>query len=84
MQPLADGLREDPTRKPEEFAQQFIDAGKGVADIKAALDGARAILLEEFSEDAALVGELRGWLTERGQVRARVVIVAISMSSIWS
>lgn len=73
LQPLADGLREDPTRKPEEFAQQFIDAGKGVADIKAALDGARAILLEEFSEDAALVGELRGWLTERGQVRARVV-----------
>ena len=73
LQPLADGLREDPTRKPEEFAQQFIDAGKGVADIKAALDGARAILLEEFSEDATLVGELRGWLTERGQVRARVV-----------
>ncbi|GMV29800.1 MAG: RNA-binding transcriptional accessory protein [Rhodanobacteraceae bacterium] len=73
LQPLADGLRGDPTRKPEEFAQQFIDAGKGVADIKAALDGARAILLEEFSEDAALVGELRGWLTERGQVRARVV-----------
>lgn len=73
LQPLADGLREDPSRKPEEFAQQFIDAGKGIADIKSALDGARAILLEEFSEDAALVGELRGWLTERGQVRAKVV-----------
>ncbi|HSX62130.1 MAG TPA: Tex family protein [Tahibacter sp.] len=73
LQPLADGLREDPTRKPEEFALPFIDAGKGVADLKAALDGARAILLEEFSEDAALVGELRGWLTERGQVRAKVV-----------
>jgi protein Tex len=73
LQPLADGLREDPSRKPEEFAQQYIDASKGVADIKSALDGARAILLEEFSEDAALVGELRGWLTERGQVRAKVV-----------
>ena len=73
LQPLADGLREDPARKPEEFAQSFIDAGKGVADIKSALDGARAILLEEFSEDAALVGELRSWLTERGQVRAKVV-----------
>ena len=73
LQPLADGLREDPTQKPEEFAQRFIDAEKGVADIKSALDGARAILLEEFSEDAALVGELRGWLTDRGQVRAKVV-----------
>ena len=73
LQPLADGLREDPTQKPEEFAARFIDAEKGVADIKAALDGARAIVLEEFSEDAALVGELRSWLTERGQVRAKVV-----------
>ncbi len=73
LQPLADGLREDPTQKPEELASRFIDAEKGVADIKAALDGARAIVLEEFSEDAALVGELRSWLTERGQVRAKVV-----------
>ncbi|MBL8297463.1 MAG: RNA-binding transcriptional accessory protein [Rhodanobacteraceae bacterium] len=73
LQALADGLREDPARKPEEFALPFIDAGKGVADIKSALDGARAILLEEFSEDAGLVGELRSWLTERGQVRAKVV-----------
>ncbi|TDR41187.1 uncharacterized protein DFR29_11199 [Tahibacter aquaticus] len=73
LQPLADGLRGDPTQKPEEVALGFIDAEKGVADIKAALDGARAILLEEFSEDAALVGELRSWLTERGQVRAKVV-----------
>ena len=73
LQPLADGLRGDPTHKPEEFALGFVDAEKGIADIKSALDGARAILLEEFSEDAALVGELRSWLTERGQVRAKVV-----------
>ena len=73
LQPLADGLRTDPTHKPEELALQFISSEKGVADIKSALDGARAILLEEFSEDAALVGELRQWLTDRGQVRAKVV-----------
>ncbi len=73
LQPLADGLRADPMQKPEELALRFIDAEKGVADIKAALDGARAIVLEEFSEDAALVGELRSWLNERGQVRAKVV-----------
>ncbi|MEO8672501.1 MAG: Tex family protein [Tahibacter sp.] len=73
LQPLADGLRSDPSHKPEEFAQSFVDAEKGVADIKAALEGARSIVLEEFSEDAALVGELRGWLNERGQIRAKVV-----------
>jgi uncharacterized protein len=73
LQPLADGLRADPTQTPEEFAKTFIDKDKGVADVKAALDGARAIVLEEFSEDAALVGELRSWLNERGQVRAKVV-----------
>ncbi|MDC8014034.1 Tex family protein [Tahibacter soli] len=73
LQPLADGLRGDPTLSPEDFAKTFVDGEKGVADVKAALDGARAILLEEFSEDAALVGELRGWLHERGQVRAKVV-----------
>ena len=73
LQPLADGLRGDPAHAPEEFAKAFIDKDKGVADVKAALDGARSILLEDFSEDAALVGELRGWLGERGQVRAKVV-----------
>src|SRR6185503_17918595 len=71
LQPLATGLREDPTRVPEEFAREFIDAEKGIADVKAALDGARSILLEEFSEDAPLVGQLREWLWERGQIHAR-------------
>src|SRR5581483_3131349 len=50
-----------------------VDAAKNVADVKAALDGARAIVLEEFSEDAALVGELREWLWQRGHIRATVV-----------
>ncbi|HJU39656.1 MAG TPA: Tex family protein, partial [Tahibacter sp.] len=73
LQPLADGLRADPAQTPEEFAKAYVDKEKGVADVKAALDGARAIVLEEFSEDAAIVGELRTWLNERGQVRAKVV-----------
>ncbi|UXI68175.1 Tex family protein [Tahibacter amnicola] len=73
LQPLADGLRSDPTQAPEEAAKAFINAEKGINDIKGALDGARSILLEEFSEDAALVGQLREWLTERGQIRAKVV-----------
>ena len=73
LEPLALGLHEDPTQDPETFAAGFVDAEKGVADTKAALDGARAILMESIAEDAALVGELRDWLWEKGQIRAVVV-----------
>ncbi|WP_395120999.1 Tex family protein [Rhodanobacter sp. FW102-FHT14D06] len=73
LEPLATGLREDPTRPPEAFAEAFVDADKGVADVRAALDGARAILMEAIAEDAHLVGELRDWLWSQGQIRAKVV-----------
>ncbi|HEY5805294.1 MAG TPA: Tex family protein [Lysobacter sp.] len=72
LEPLAEGLLADPMLVPEEFAAGFVDAEKGVADIKAALDGARAILMERWGEDAALVGELRSWLHDVGVIRARV------------
>jgi uncharacterized protein len=73
LEPLADGLLADPTRDPETFAAAFVDAEKGVADARAALDGARAILMERWGEDPALVGSLREWLQEVGVIRARVV-----------
>ncbi|MBQ4856043.1 RNA-binding transcriptional accessory protein [Rhodanobacter sp. B2A1Ga4] len=73
LEPLATGLREDPTLTPEAFAESFVDAEKGVADVRAALDGARAILMESIAEDAHLVGELRDWLWAQGQIRAKVV-----------
>ncbi|XQA71440.1 Tex family protein [Xanthomonas sacchari] len=72
LEPLADGLLADPGQVPETFAAGFVDADKGVADVKAALEGARAILMERWGEDAALVGELRTWLGEVGVIRARV------------
>ncbi|MGH8085837.1 MAG: Tex family protein [Lysobacter sp.] len=72
LEPLADGLLADPTQVPEEFAAGFIDADKGVADAKAALEGARAILMERWGEDAALVGELREWLQDVGRIHSRV------------
>lgn len=72
LEPLADGLLADPSQAPEVAAAPFIDADKGVADIKAALEGARAILMERWGEDAALVGELRSWLNDNGVIRARV------------
>jgi uncharacterized protein len=73
LEPLATGLREDPTLIPEAFAESFVDADKGVPDVRAALDGARAILMEAIAEDAHLVGELRDWLWDKGQIRAKVV-----------
>ncbi|GAB2805814.1 Tex family protein [Dyella kyungheensis] len=73
LEPLAIGLREDPSKSPEAFAEAFVDAEKGVADVRAALDGARAILMESIAEDAGLLGELRDWLWDKGQIRAKVV-----------
>jgi len=73
LEPLANSLLEDPTQVPETLAADFVNAEKGVLDVKAALDGARAILLERASESAQLVGELRSWLLENGQIRSKVV-----------
>jgi uncharacterized protein len=73
LEPLADGLLQDPTRLPETFAAGFVDADKNVLDAKAALEGARAILMERWGEDAALLGELRSWLDTNGLIRSNVV-----------
>jgi protein Tex len=73
LEPLADAILADPSIAPEERATAFIDADKGVADVAAALDGARAILIERFGENAALVGELRTWLQAKGVLRAKVM-----------
>jgi len=72
LEPLADGLLGDPTQTPEVVAAAYVDPEKGVADVKAALEGARAILMERWGENAALVGELRDWMGEVGVIRARV------------
>ena len=73
LEPLALGLYEDPSKAPEEFALQFIDVEKGVADIKAALDGAKYILMDKFSENADLLQKLRDYLSSDGKLSARVV-----------
>ncbi|HWU05826.1 MAG TPA: Tex family protein, partial [Streptomyces sp.] len=72
LEPLADGLLGDPSVDPLTAAAAFVDAGKGVADPAAALEGARAILTERFSEDADLTGELRERMWSRGRVVAKV------------
>ncbi len=73
LEPLADTLLEDPTRDPEAEAAAYVDEGKGVADTKAALDGARQILMERFAENAELVGRLRRHVEERGVVQSKLI-----------
>lgn len=70
---LADGLFDDPQRDPDSEAARFVDADKGVADVKAALEGAKYILMERFAEDAALLDKLRGFLKQEAVLTARVV-----------
>ncbi|PCJ29039.1 MAG: RNA-binding transcriptional accessory protein [Moraxellaceae bacterium] len=73
LEPLAETLFQDPSQNPEELATSFIDADKGVADSKAALDGAKYILMEQFSESAELLGKMRNFLTNDGTINAKVV-----------
>ncbi|MCJ2080590.1 Tex family protein [Methylobacterium sp. J-090] len=70
--PLADTLLARPEQVPEAAARAYVDAAKGVADADAALEGARSILMERFSEDPELVGGLRetGW--QRGRMVSTV------------
>lgn len=77
LEPLARSLLADPTLDPQVEAAKYIndkapDEG-GVADIKTALDGARDILAEEFSEDAELLGNLREYLWQHGLLNSKVV-----------
>ncbi|MEO5626848.1 MAG: Tex family protein [Dokdonella sp.] len=73
LEPLALGLRDDSSIAPEQRAAAFVDDAKGVPDIKAALDGARQILMESISENATLVGELRDSVWSKGQIRAKLI-----------
>lgn len=70
---LADGLFNDPNLTPESEAARFVNAEKGVADVKAALEGAKYILMERFAEDAALLDKLRSFLKQEAVLSARVV-----------
>jgi protein Tex len=71
LEPLADRLLAE-SPDPVAAAAAFVDADKDVADEAAALDGARAILVERFAEDADLIGDLRERMWSRGQVAAKV------------
>ncbi|MCW8854131.1 MAG: RNA-binding transcriptional accessory protein [Gammaproteobacteria bacterium] len=73
LEPLADTLFEHHDLDPENEAEKYINKEKSVDDIKTALDGARQILMERFSEDADLLQKLRDVLWGQGIVESRVV-----------
>ncbi|AJJ24282.1 Tex family protein [Yersinia enterocolitica] len=73
LEPLADSLWNDPQQDPEQVALAYVDADKGVADTKAALDGARYILMERFAEDATLLAKVRQYLWKNAHLVAKVV-----------
>ena len=72
LEPLAVLLLTEPGRDPRQEAAAYVNPDQGVADDQAALDGARAILVERFAEDADLIGELRERMWSAGRLVARV------------
>ncbi|EGR0595092.1 RNA-binding transcriptional accessory protein [Vibrio cholerae] len=73
LEPLADTLWTKPNTDPESEAAKYINAEKGVADSKAALDGARAIVMERIAEDANLLEKIRQHLNRNAEIVSRVV-----------
>ncbi len=77
LESLANSLLADPGQTPETTAAAFIDSatGKenGITDIKAALDGAKYILMERFAEDANLINKVRNFLKQEGMLSVRLV-----------
>ncbi|MDR7035569.1 uncharacterized protein J2X36_000304 [Methylobacterium sp. BE186] len=70
--PLAEALLARPDQSPEAAAKPFVDPAKGIADADSALEGARAILIERFSEEPELVGALRETTWQRGRLGSSV------------
>ncbi|WP_445362807.1 Tex family protein [Microbulbifer sp. ANSA003] len=78
LEPLANALINNPSLDPAAEAEQYLntdneDASLHVKDIKAALDGAKFILMERFAEDAELLGKLREFLKRDGQVKSKLL-----------
>ncbi len=73
LEPLAEALLADRSLIPEQVATAYIDAEKGVADVAAALDGARQIVMENLAEDAGLLADLRDRVWQQGILNATVI-----------
>ena len=73
LEPLADALFNDRSLDPEQCAQAYVSADKGVADVKAALEGAKYILMERFAEDATLLQKIRQYLSKNAFIKSQII-----------
>ena len=73
LEPLAEDLLANPTLEPEVEAIKYLNAEHKIDDAKTALDGAKQILMEKFSEDAQLLGRLRDFLKSEASITAKLV-----------
>lgn len=72
LEPLAQLLLAEPQNDPKTVAEPFVNVDNSIADVAAALDGARAILVERFAEDADLIGVLREQMWSNGVMSSTV------------
>ena len=73
LEPLADTLWNNPQTDPEQEAAKFFNSEHNILDTKAALDGARAIIMERIAEDANLLETLRQYLTRNAELVSKVI-----------
>jgi uncharacterized protein len=73
LEPLADALFNEPNLTPEQEAEKYLNAEHSIGDTKAALDGAKYILMERFAENADLLAALRRFLKQEATLSVRVV-----------
>ena len=73
LEPLADALFDNPDLNPEAEAEKYLNAEHSIGDTKAALDGAKYILMERFAENADLLAALRRFLKQEATLSVRVV-----------
>jgi uncharacterized protein len=73
LEPLADALFANANLDPEQEALAFVNADKGIEDTKAALEGAKFILMERFAEDAKLLATFRHYIQKNGQIESKLI-----------
>ncbi|MDN3608548.1 Tex family protein [Vibrio ostreicida] len=73
LEPLADTLWTRPHTLPEDEAKKYVDSEQGITEVKMALDGARAIIMERIAEDANLLEKIRSYLHRHAELVSRVV-----------
>jgi protein Tex len=73
LEPLANALFDNPQLDPESEAQTFVKENAEISDTKAALDGAKYILMERFAEDAQLLQKIRQHLNKHAHIKSQVI-----------